>query len=64
MFFQDVTRKLVMEHRKDEELAGHDIWPATPKHNPTNKSKEEIDFCAGLDGGTGCCKGAGEELDW
>lgn len=53
-----------MEHRKEEELAGHDIWPATPKHKPTDKSKEEIDFCAGLDGVTGFCKGAGEELDW
>lgn len=62
MFFQDQTRRLVMEHRKEEELAGHDIWPATPRHKPTDKSQEEIDFCDALD--KAGCQGAAAELSW
>lgn len=53
-----------MEHRKEEESAGLDIWPASPKHMTTEKSKEEMDFCAGLDNGKGCCQASSEGLNW
>ncbi|KAH6884859.1 Rieske [2Fe-2S] iron-sulfur domain-containing protein [Thelonectria olida] len=61
LFFQELTRELVMSHRKEEEAVGKDIWPATPKQLVTDKNQEEIDFCNGLE----CNNGQGiPELAW
>jgi hypothetical protein len=50
-----------MSHRKEEEVAGKDIWPATPQQLVTGKNQEEIDFCNGLE----CNNGQGiPELAW
>lgn len=48
-----------MKHRQREEEEGDEVWPATPKHAMSEKTKEEIAFCAGLD-----CSGEKEDLAW
>ncbi|KEZ43926.1 hypothetical protein SAPIO_CDS4114 [Scedosporium apiospermum] len=62
LFFQDLTRKLVMEHQKQEETVGHEIWPATPRHKLTDKNEEEVDFCNALD--RAACQARKAELSW
>jgi len=58
LYFQRVTKELVTHHRRDEELSGCQLWPATPKSDLPG-SQEDIDFCASLD-----CAGDVPELDW
>ena len=61
MYFQSVTRKLVMEHREKEEAAGKEVWPATPKHAVSERNEAEVDFCNKLD----CAYSKGsEQLAW
>lgn len=48
-----------MQHRKDEEAAGCQMWPATPIQDSSSKMREELDFCASLD-----CTHDKSELDW
>ncbi|KPM36567.1 hypothetical protein AK830_g9985 [Neonectria ditissima] len=60
LFFQGLTRKVVMEHRQQEEAVGKEIWPATPKHVVSEKNQEDIDFCKGLD----CSGKEPTELAW
>lgn len=48
-----------MKHRQRELDEGGEIWPATPKHVLSEKSKEEIEFCEGLD-----CAAVKEDLAW
>ena len=62
LFFQEVTRKLVVSHREQEEKAGKHNWPATPQHKTTHQSQKEIDFCESLEDGT--CSAEAPELDW
>lgn len=59
LYFQQVVRKLLFEHRREEEKTGKQIWPAVPEHVATDKVEEELNFCRSLD-----CSSAGSSLDW
>ncbi|KAF5644095.1 cytochrome P450 monooxygenase oxidoreductase [Fusarium sp. NRRL 52700] len=59
LFFQETTRKLVMDHRKQEEHDGHEIWPAAPKSSQSGNGQGDIDFCNKLEACTGS-----ESLKW
>lgn len=59
LYFQSLTRHIVMSHRREEEVSGKDIWPATPKSALSRKNEEEIEFCRRLD-----CAAGREELAW
>ena len=58
LFFQQLTRKLVMEHRKAEVAAGTEIWAARPQQKSQVSHEEEVRFCASLD-----C-GVDKDLSW
>ncbi|KAB8215288.1 Rieske [2Fe-2S] iron-sulfur domain-containing protein [Aspergillus novoparasiticus] len=58
LYFQKTVRELVFDHRKREEEAGKDIWPAVPQYDASDKLQEEIRFCEGLE-----CSGEGS-LEW
>lgn len=58
LYFQQLTKELVTNHRKEEDASGHQLWPATPT-NDLPGSQEEIEFCASLD----CASGV-PELEW
>ncbi|RMZ43337.1 hypothetical protein AFCA_009356 [Aspergillus flavus] len=58
LYFQKTVRELVFDHRKREEEAGKDIWPAVPQYEASDKLQEEIKFCEGLE-----CSGDGS-LEW
>lgn len=62
LFFQDVTRKLVMSHRGKEEMSGKQIWPATPKHEVTDQTQKEVDFCNSLE--DDACSAKSPALEW
>lgn len=62
LFFQQRTRKLVMDHRAEEEKLGKQIWPATPHHKATDQAREDVDFCNSLDDGS--CEGGSPSLQW
>lgn len=47
-----------MEHYKQEEVEGHQIWPAIPKSMASRESQEDEDFCNKLE-----CAGS-EGLEW
>jgi hypothetical protein len=47
IFFQSTVKRLLTEHRKDEKVSGHDIWPARQQMAGTN-AEEEDEFCSGL----------------
>ncbi|KAF4835882.1 Carnitine monooxygenase oxygenase subunit [Colletotrichum tropicale] len=49
LFFQQVTRDLVVTHRQKEVNEGDEIWPATPRHEVSKKTDEDVSFCKGLD---------------
>ncbi|KAI8300286.1 Carnitine monooxygenase oxygenase subunit [Colletotrichum sp. SAR11_59] len=49
LFFQQVTRDLVVSHRQKEVNEGGEIWPATPRHEVSKKTDEDVSFCKGLD---------------
>lgn len=49
LFFQQITRDLVVAHREREEKEGAEIWPATPQHTVSEKTDQDISFCKGLD---------------
>ncbi|CAI6092791.1 hypothetical protein V2G26_012244 [Clonostachys chloroleuca] len=59
LFFQSLTRDIVVSHREQEEAVGHDIWPATPKHNTNDTNDKDVAFCKGLD-----CAAGNENLVW
>lgn len=59
LYFQKLTKELVVNHRKEEEASGRQIWPATPAHEVSSKSRGELDFCASLD-----CANEAPELKW
>ncbi|KAL4951065.1 Rieske [2Fe-2S] iron-sulfur domain-containing protein [Aspergillus filifer] len=62
--FQEVLKSMVMEHAKEEEKKGKEIWPAVPKDRGVvrdGKVDEEIGFCMKLEGQA--CPGS-EELSW
>lgn len=46
--FQQVTREIVMEHRRREENAQGKIWPAVPAHAGNKQNEDDIIFCNGL----------------
>ncbi|KAH8896206.1 iron-sulfur cluster-binding protein [Thozetella sp. PMI_491] len=61
LYFQQVTRDIVMTHRQEEEEAGREWWPAVPERKVTAKIEEEIRFCDGLD----CANGNGSSaIEW
>ncbi|KAF9883294.1 hypothetical protein FE257_003785 [Aspergillus nanangensis] len=49
LYFQQQVRKMVFDHRAEEEKAGREIWPATPAHVVTDKVEEELRFCKQLE---------------
>jgi hypothetical protein len=64
LHFQDSVRREVMEHRKREEQAGHEIWPAAQKVSGemrTGKLAEEELFCSKLE--AEACQG-NPQLAW
>lgn len=61
MYFQQLSKELVVSHRKEEEVAGKEEWPATPAHPKSAQGDKEVAFCQKLD----CTNGTGpQELDW
>ncbi|KAH7214446.1 Rieske [2Fe-2S] iron-sulfur domain-containing protein [Fusarium oxysporum] len=59
LFFQETTRKLVMEHHQQEGHEGHEIWPAAPKNGQSGNGQDDIDFCNKLE----ACAGS-DSLMW
>ncbi|EXL91858.1 cytochrome P450 oxidoreductase [Fusarium odoratissimum NRRL 54006] len=49
LFFQETTRKLVMEHHQQEGHEGHEVWPAAPKNGQSGNGQDDIDFCNKLE---------------
>ncbi|KAF7585173.1 hypothetical protein BBP40_011898 [Aspergillus hancockii] len=47
VYLQQLVRNLVVDHRKKEEEAGRDIWPAMLKYTASNKLDEEMKICGG-----------------
>jgi hypothetical protein len=47
-----------MEHHKQEEAEGHQVWPAVPKDVTTGESQEDVEFCNKLQ----CSESSG--LEW
>ncbi|KAH8647738.1 putative Rieske 2Fe-2S family protein [Xylariales sp. PMI_506] len=62
LYFQKLTRDLVMSHHKQETAMGKEWWPAMPQSILTVRNQEEVDFCKKLD----CAAGAGyhSALEW
>jgi hypothetical protein len=50
LYFQQIVRELILEHRKKEQEAGQEIWP-TRQILPTtaSTSEEDMTFCNKLD---------------
>lgn len=61
LFFQKSVRDIVTAHRKQEEKAKHEIWPAR-QNLPTSAktSAEDIGFCSSMD----CSALKTGGLDW
>ncbi|ETN36269.1 uncharacterized protein HMPREF1541_08546 [Cyphellophora europaea CBS 101466] len=47
IFFQSVVKKLLVDHRTEENARGRDIWPAR-RGVASAKTEEEDEFCKGL----------------
>jgi hypothetical protein len=62
LFFQGLSRTLVMDHREEEEALGREIWPARPKHSRSDQTKVDEGFCESLEGGS--CAAEAPELEW
>jgi hypothetical protein len=62
LFFQALSRSLVMAHREEEEKVGHEIWPARPRHQKSKQTEEDESFCEGLEDGK--CAAEAPELEW
>ena len=62
LYFQSLTKKLVMHHRNEEETLGREIWRVTPRHKTTDQTRKEIDFCNSLEAGT--CAAENQTLEW
>ncbi|OCT49060.1 Rieske [2Fe-2S] domain protein [Cladophialophora carrionii] len=48
LYFQNVVRRLVTEHRKNEEATGEEIWPARRSLPVSKTTEDDAAFCAGL----------------
>jgi hypothetical protein len=48
LYFQNVVRRLVTEHRKTEEAKGEEIWPTRRSIPPSQGTEEDEAFCSGL----------------
>lgn len=48
IFFQDMVRRLVTDHREKEKLENKEIWPACPSVEFPRATEEDIEFCSGL----------------
>ncbi|KAF4549551.1 Hypothetical protein D9617_21g097720 [Elsinoe fawcettii] len=60
LYFQSVTRKIVTEHHKREQIEKREIWPAQQQLPATAEvSKADVDFCSGL-----ACSTNQEQLVW
>jgi hypothetical protein len=60
LYFQNVVRRLVTDHRKSEEAKGEEIWPAR-RSLPVSKITEDDEaFCAGL----ACDSVKSAETEW
>lgn len=62
LYFQSLTRKLVMDHRREEDTLGREIWRVTPTHKMTDQTQKEVDFCNSLEAGT--CSAGDTTLEW
>lgn len=49
LYFQSLVKKMVMDHRAEEEKAKKEIWPASQKVNACSDTTLESQFCAALD---------------
>jgi hypothetical protein len=59
-FFQQSVREHLMHHRKLEDQAGQEIWPARQMlPADSRESKEDLDFCSNL-----ACKNRRDGLAW
>lgn len=52
---------MLMEHRKNEQKQGVEIWPATPKAQLSKNSAEDETFCSQLEASSCMAK---PELAW
>lgn len=59
IFFQNTVKRLLTDHRAEENALGQDIWPAR-RQLPGVKTGKEDDFCASLS----CDKTALAASDW
>ncbi|KAF7541809.1 hypothetical protein G7054_g239 [Neopestalotiopsis clavispora] len=59
LYFQQVTRQLVMSHRGEEKASGKEHWPATPKQKSSVASDDDVEFCASLK-----CPEGSKDLSW
>ncbi|KAF3010375.1 hypothetical protein E8E14_010107 [Neopestalotiopsis sp. 37M] len=59
LYFQQVTRQLVMSHRGEGKASGKEHWPATPKQKSSAASDDDVDFCASLK-----CPEESKDLSW
>lgn len=57
IYFQKLVKEAVVQHRREEQRIGHEIWPAR-KTAARNGIQEEIDFCQGL------CDSKSKEIEW
>lgn len=49
LYFQSVTRQIVLDHYNREQKEGREIWPARQQlPNNATTSKEDFDFCQNL----------------
>ncbi len=58
LYFQELVKRNLVNHRREEESKGGEIWPSTRKAIESASLDEEIGFCTKLD-----C-GSSAELAW
>lgn len=49
LYFQSLVKKIVMDHRAEEERLKKEIWPAMQKVEGASCTNSDMDFCAALD---------------
>lgn len=48
LFFQSLVRRLVTEHREEEQVEGREIWPSRRQPSGVASIDKDADFCSGL----------------
>ncbi|PCD43236.1 hypothetical protein AU210_002337 [Fusarium oxysporum f. sp. radicis-cucumerinum] len=57
LYFQRLLKDAVVQHRKEEQKDGKEIWPAT-RIAARSGIQEEVEFCQGL------CQSTNKEVEW